>query len=741
MALIDTLIWRTSVDLKGLRTDLDAASRLIKQVEQGTATFKAPTLDFKRGGDDPTSDLASAFIPAANQIKNSLQGAFSGLEPTFRRLAVQIEALTGASIAHFRRLDSEEKFPKFMGGIAKLRGFIQGQFDSMGGAPLKFARVADKALGGIAFGAKLKNQIEGFRSFNGNAAREVARLRPPTINAAPAVAGVNAVKASADRATGSFKGLGLQIAGALGFVGVGYQAVGFLKEAIKNASDFNEVVNKSNVILGTGAGEVQRFAAGAAKDFGSSKTAVIEVATELAGLGKGLGKLEGDKLAKFSTDLTRLAMDVGSIDNKSLKEVGDAFRVGLSGEQSDVLKGLGIVLTETTVKAYALSHGIGKIGEELSEESKLMARAGLITDGLAFANGDLARTINDPANAYRKFTGQVENLGAALGTVLLPVVNEVLGGLNNLATGTDDALGRSQISFKAWAENSAFAVNTLKLYFENWGDSVQLATLSAQQGIENFAAKIENQFGKIGDEISKAFESPLQFLGNELNHFWLNFQNVYKNIKELTSNGLGGAFVDINEGWKELDELAKRRPERKPGGVDNRQQIQALADRIEGRRAAKPTIEMPAPVARPNATVNAVNIKAAEKAQNELESFVKSFKDKVRTPLEEYGEAMKKAKEAFDKNLITADQFQRADKLARREAGFGEMKFAGAASLSSNEGYSTLVSALTGRGNEFGNQIAERNLRINEDSNLQLKQLNKRLGASNDPVEFSLMRA
>ena len=550
MPLIETLTWKTSVDLKGLRSDLAAAEKLTNAIKQGGLSLPSPTMDTKGLGASPT-DLVAAFVPASAQIRSSLQGAFSGLEPTFRRLAVQIEALTGASLAHFKRLDSEARFPLLMKGISKLRGFVQGQFGEMEGAPGRWARVADRALGGLAFGVKLKAQLDGLRSFNSSASRELGRLKLPPIVAGPAVAGVNAVKQSADRATSSFKGMGLQIAGALGLVGTGYKAVGFLKEAIKNASDLNEVTNKTNVILGEGAPAVRRFADQMAKDFGSSKAATLEVSTELAGLGKGLGGLKGDKLAEFSTSLTRLAADVSSIDNKSIKEVGDAFRVGLSGEQSDVLKGLGIVLNETTVRVFALSHGIGKVGQELTEEAKLMARAGIITEGLAFANGDLANTINDPANAYRKFTGQIENLGASLGGILLPVVNEVLGGLNSLATGTDDALGRSKSAFADWATSSAFAVSTLTLYLQNWDDSVALATLSAQQTIENFSSRIESKFTSIGDGLKSAFEHPLMFIQDEFNHLWLNTKNIFENIKQL-KNGLNAIVFGTRFGLAQL---------------------------------------------------------------------------------------------------------------------------------------------------------------------------------------------
>ena len=738
----DTLSFRTSVDLRGWKTGLETAERWIEQIEQRVATIRPPTIDFKAASGDaanPAADLASAFIPAANQIRGTLQGAFSGLEPVFGRMAAQIEALTGGSLAHFRRLDSEVRFPQFMGAISKLRGFVQGQFDGLEGAPLKFAKATDRALGGLAFGAKLKAQFDSLRSFSSNSAREIANIKGPRPSFAPAVAGVDAVKGAADRATGSFKGLGLQIAGALGFVSVGYKAVGFLRDAIKNASDLNEVTNKTNVILESGSPAVRAFADEMARDFGTSKAATLEVATSIAGLGKGLGGLKGDKLASFATGLTRLAADVSSIDNKSLKAVGDAFLVGLSGEQSQVLKELGIVLTETTVKAFALSHGIGKIGQELSEENKLAARAGLITEKLAFANGDLARTIGDPANAYRRFTGQVENLGASLGIALLPAVNEVLAGMNALAGGTDDALGRSKTAFSDWATSTASAINTASLYIQNWDDTVELATLSAEQGITNFANRIENKFGEIGQGIADAFTHPLSFIQDELSHLWLNTKNIFANIKELATKGIAANFVDINEGWGGGKMKGLRAPAPAAPMADFSAEMAAIADRIEARRAVKPVASLPA-TARPDLAVAAIDAKKLEKAQNDLESFAKSFIQKIRNPMEEYAEAMKKAREALDKGLISKEQFKRADAFARREAGFEAPKFAGAQELGSREAYTTLLAAMSGQRNDFGQRIQQQVLLVNQEQVRQLKQVNKLLGASNDSAPMLMMK-
>lgn len=740
--LIDTLKFSTAVDMRGWQAGMAAADKLIGDIERRVANVRPPAIELKSagGGVDAggaAADLAAAFVPASAQIRNALQGGLGSLEPVFRRLAAQVEALTGASLAHFRRLDSEVRFPLFQSSIAKLRSFVQGQFDSLEGRTLKLAKGLDQALGGLSFAAKLKNQLDSLRSFSGNSARELARLKLPPVVAAPAVAGVNAVKGSADRAAASFKGLGLQIAGAFGLVGVGYKAVGFLKEAIKNASDLGEQVNNTNTRLGESAPAVHRYADAMARDFGKSRTSVLGLTTDFAGLASGLGNLKGDKLEAYSIKLAQLASDFESSSNTPLKEVGEAFRTVLSGEQSDLLKRYSVITTEAALKQYALSRGLVKVGQDLGEEQKFLARGGILMEKLAFANGDLARTINDPANAYRRFSGQVENLGVTLGTALLPVVNEVLGALNSLAGGTQDALGRSQSSFADWSTNSAFAVNTVSLYLSNWGDTVQLATLSAEQSLANFAGRIEAQFSKIGTNIANAFRSPLEAIQEELRQTWINIKNIFSNIKELTTKGFDAKLVDINAGY-----VAKKIGPAPPAPklVDFSAELAAITNRIEGRRAAKPTApNVPAPP-RPNVAVDAIAQKAAEKAFDELESFAKSFKQKVRSPLEEYSQALDKAKKALDAGLITQEDYSRREKFAKKEAGFEAPKRAAAVELSSAEGYSTLLQAMSGRSNDFTARLQEQTLKANNQQVSILDQINKKIGAGNQPGPIPVMR-
>ena len=172
--------------------------------------------------------------------------------------------------------------------------------------------------------------------------------------------------------------------------------------------------------------------------------------------------------------------------------------------------------------------------------------------------------------------------------------------------------------------------------------------------------------------------------------------------------------------------------------VDFTTDMAEIANRIEARRTIKPTL--PAQPPRPDATVTSINVKALEKAQAEQETFIKNLKDKIKTPLESYAEDMQKVREAIANKAISPADFKKAEALVRKDAGFGETKLAGASDLSSREGYSTLVSQMSARGNDVGNRLAEQNVKNGREQTAQLKILNNKLGASKEPTIPATMK-
>lgn len=138
-----------------------------------------------------------------------------------------------------------------------------------------------------------------------------------------------------------------------------------------------------------------------------------------------------DKAYEMSKGLTQLSYDFSSFYNLRPEEAFDKIRAGISGEM-EPLKRLGIVLDEASVKTYAYSHGIGKLGEELTQQEKVLARYGLLLEQTSAAQGDLGRTIDSPANQLRLLESRTDALQTTLGMAFLPVIQSVVSELTAL---------------------------------------------------------------------------------------------------------------------------------------------------------------------------------------------------------------------------------------------------------------------------------------------------------------------
>jgi hypothetical protein len=127
----------------------------------------------------------------------------------------------------------------------------------------------------------------------------------------------------------------------------------------------------------------------------------------------------------MSEGLTQLGYDMASFYNIPIEDAFQKLQSGISGE-TEPLKRLGILVNETTVKNWALTHGMLKQGEQLSETGKVMARYGVIMDATSKAQGDLARTADSPANKLRMLQEQLQKAAIDLGTALLPAVQSFM---------------------------------------------------------------------------------------------------------------------------------------------------------------------------------------------------------------------------------------------------------------------------------------------------------------------------
>jgi hypothetical protein len=216
---------------------------------------------------------------------------------------------------------------------------------------------------------------------------------------------------------------------ALGIAAATAGAAVIAKGLIDSASDLEEVAAKTSVIFGDANEQVTKFAEGAAKTLGQSKTAALTAASTFGVFGKAAG-LTGDDLGTFSTDLVALASDMASFANTSPEEAAEALGAALRGEAEPIRK-YGVMLDDAALKAEALAMGIYDGKGALTTQQKVLAAQAAIFKQTSDAQGDFARTSDGVANQQRILAAEFENVKASLGKALIPAFSAALGFITN----------------------------------------------------------------------------------------------------------------------------------------------------------------------------------------------------------------------------------------------------------------------------------------------------------------------
>ena len=259
-------------------------------------------------------------------------------------------------------------------------------------------------------------------------------------------------------------------------------AAAFVGQGIRLATSLNETVNRVRVTFRDAAGSVTAMADDMASRFGVVRNQGLEAAAQIGAIAHASG-LSETASAGLSTEMTRLAADLSSFMNLSFDEALAKIRSGLVG-QSEPLRDVGVLLSADAVEARGLAMGLADTNGELSEGAKVQARAALITEQLADAHGDLARTANSPANLFRELKGRIQNAAAAIGQALLPAWRELLLLLNDLMVGSTD-LGTSVVDV-ATRIGAAIqsAIHFIRQMWAEWDSGVALVGLALKQAGE-----------------------------------------------------------------------------------------------------------------------------------------------------------------------------------------------------------------------------------------------------------------
>ena len=200
--------------------------------------------------------------------------------------------------------------------------------------------------------------------------------------------------------------------------------------SIKMASDFEESLNKVDVAFKNSSKEVRKFAETTLETFGIAEGTALDMAALFGDMATSMG-VPTDKAADLSTAMVGLAGDLSSFKNINIKEVTTALNGVFTGE-TESLKRLGIVMTQTNLKQFALSKGMSDNIEIMTQAQKVQLRYAYILEKTKNAQGDFARTSDGSANQMRIFSESVKELSVAFGEILLPYFTKAITYVNKL---------------------------------------------------------------------------------------------------------------------------------------------------------------------------------------------------------------------------------------------------------------------------------------------------------------------
>lgn len=265
--------------------------------------------------------------------------------------------------------------------------------------------------------------------------------------------------------------------------------VDFTKSCLELGSNLSEVQNVVDVTFGNLNSEVDKFAQNAITQFGLGQTVTKKYVGTFGAMAKAFD-FNNQAALEMSETLTGLVGDVASFYNLSSDEAFTKLKSVFTGE-TETLKDLGIVMTQTALDQYAMANGFGKTTAKMTEQEKTALRYQFVLDKLSLAQGDFARTSDSWANQTRVLSLRFDELKASLGQGFINLFTPIVQGINWV-------LSKLQVladAFKSFTEfitgkksDSSSGVGSIATDLTNVTDSADSAS-SAVSGIGSSAKK------------------------------------------------------------------------------------------------------------------------------------------------------------------------------------------------------------------------------------------------------------
>lgn len=435
---ITSLSVEISAESQGAELNIDKLATAISNLRtKGNVTKVVNSLD-KLAGSIATLKQASAGMSGLDKITSFLNG-LSNVNPTASAKSINTvvnaikkipAAVSGLNGVDFYSMSGS--ITQLTNALAPLSILDASNLKALGSAFNAIGKVPDltdklKATDLDSFASscqKISTALTPLASQLDKVGNAFAKL-PPQLS--KVVTQANRVTAANEKQRKSYLSLSNQMNGFMRNMAklVSLKAIAeYLGNAAAKFNDFYEATDLFHNAMGNLSGEADTLISKMQGLLGVDPTKAMTYMATIQSLGTSFG-LTSDKAYVLSKNLTQLAYDEGSYWNKNVAETFTAMSSAISGEIEPIRR-LGIDLSQARLQQELLALGFNKQVSSLSQADKAVLRYIAIMKQTSNVQGNLAQTIQSPANQIKILKAQLDMLAKSVGSLLYPALKSIL---------------------------------------------------------------------------------------------------------------------------------------------------------------------------------------------------------------------------------------------------------------------------------------------------------------------------
>lgn len=378
-----------SNSLKGLNSG-DASQKITRLTNALTALSQVGNVKISSSIANQLTAINTALAGLKWTDGDKLTSLANGLRP--------LSELGKANMTTF--INQLSKLPKVIEDLeaADIDKFTQ-QMTALAAAMKPFADEMQKVSNGFsAFPSKIQKLITSTEKYNTSA-------RKATSTTGKFTSGLKALNVAA--------------------VAITFRKIGhFIAQAVTESNKYQEDLNLFTVALGQYAAEAQNYAEKVSDVMGIDPAQWLRNQGVFNTLLTGFGDT-AERAQLMSQNLTQLGYDISSFFNISIEDAMQKLQSGISGEL-EPLRRLGYDLSQARLEQTALNLGIKESVANMTQAEKAELRYYAIMTQVTTAQGDMARTLEAPANQLRILQAQLTQAARAIGNIFIPALNAIL---------------------------------------------------------------------------------------------------------------------------------------------------------------------------------------------------------------------------------------------------------------------------------------------------------------------------